>query len=331
MKPERIQKVLSESGVASRRRAEELIERRQVTVNGRPAVLGQKIDPSRDIVAIGGERVALLTGQKRLYIMLHKPRGYVTTMQDEMGRRCVADLLEDTPAPVYPIGRLDRNSEGLLLCTNDGDFANFIMHPRNQVAKTYRVTVRPDPTEGQLVALATGVPLETGMAQAQVMVLSKEPERTVLQMVLREGKNREIRRMCEAVGLTVARLKRTAVGPVKLGMLQPGSWRELTPAELAALRGSATKSAARAVAPKVAESSSRAQRAPRGAAKAADSHSQTQRASHRAGKPRAAGSLHAAGSSRGAGRNRSGAEGAWPAGKPWAAGGTQGAKPRRRP
>lgn len=248
MKAERIQKVLSESGVVSRRKAEELIERRQVTVNGRPAHLGQKIDPARDVVAIGGQRVALATQGKRLYIMLHKPRGYVTTMQDEMGRRCVADLLEDTPAPVYPIGRLDRASEGLLLCTNDGDFANFIMHPRNQVSKTYRVTVRPDPTEEQLVALSTGIKLPTGMAHAQVLVLVKEPGRTVLQMVLREGKNREIRNMCEAVGLTVARLKRVAVGPVKLGMLKPGSWRELTPAELSALRGSASTGAARSAA-----------------------------------------------------------------------------------
>ena len=128
--PVRIQKILSESGVMSRRKAEDYIEKGKVTVNGRKAVIGQKIDPVRDIIAVEGVRVDTRQHQKKIYLALHKPRGYVTTMSDEMDRRCVAQLVQDAPGRVYPIGRLDRNSEGLLLLTNDGDFANRIMHPR---------------------------------------------------------------------------------------------------------------------------------------------------------------------------------------------------------
>ena len=239
----RIQKVLSEHGIASRRKAEELIQRGKVTVNGHPALLGQRINPKRDVVAVEGERVYLGDKQKKYYIMLHKPRGYVTTMSDEQGRRCVKDLVSDIPARVYPVGRLDRNSEGLLLMTNDGAFANAIMHPSHHVSKTYRVTVRPDITEEQLAHLSVGVEIEPGVitGEAAVQVLSKEPGRVVLQMTIYEGHNRQIRRMCEAVGLEVVRLKRTSVGPVKLGMLQPGRHRELTPAELTALRNSMQK------------------------------------------------------------------------------------------
>ncbi|KAF5029795.1 Ribosomal large subunit pseudouridine synthase B [anaerobic digester metagenome] len=186
--------------------------------------------------------MALEKRAKKLYIMLNKPRGYVTTLSDELGRRCVAELVSEVPARVYPIGRLDKDSEGLLLLTNDGDFANLIMHPSHHISKTYRVTVRPDITEEQLVALSTGVMLDDGVATlpAQVQVEDKEPGRVVLRLTIFEGKNRQIRRMCEALGLEVARLRRVSVGPVKLGMLQPGKWRELTPAEVGALRGAVT-------------------------------------------------------------------------------------------
>lgn len=238
----RIHKLLSDQGVASRRGAERLIEEGRVTVNGRPAVIGQDVNPARDIVHIDGERVAFVKKAARYYILLNKPRGYVTTLSDELGRRCVAELLSDLPARVYPIGRLDKDSEGLLLLTNDGDFANFIMHPKNHVSKTYRVTVRPDISEEQLVTLSTGVTLDDGSvtAPAQVQVESQEPGRVVLRMTIYEGKNRQIRRMCEAVGLEVARLRRVSIGPIKLGMVQPGKWRELTPQEVGALRGAVT-------------------------------------------------------------------------------------------
>ncbi|MEG1994359.1 MAG: pseudouridine synthase, partial [Oscillospiraceae bacterium] len=238
----RIQKVLSDNGVLSRRKAEEAIEKGIVTVNGRKAIIGQKINPAKDLVAIGGENVALRKKTDKVYIMLHKPRGYVTTMSDELGRRCVADLVKDTPQKVYPIGRLDKNSEGLLLMTNDGDFANFVMHPSNHIAKTYRVTVRPDVTEDKLIALSSGVMVDgVKTSPAIVNVLEKENGRVVLLMTIYEGKNRQIRKMCEAVDLEVARLKRMSVGPVKLGMLQQGQWRELDAAEVIAIKNSAKK------------------------------------------------------------------------------------------
>ncbi|MEG1774573.1 MAG: pseudouridine synthase, partial [Oscillospiraceae bacterium] len=176
---------------------------------------------------------------QKLYIALNKPRGYVSTLSDELDRRCITDLVSDLPTRVYPIGRLDKDSEGLLLLTNDGDFANLIMHPRHHISKTYRLTVRPDVTEEQLITLSTGVKLDDDSitAPAQVQVESKEPGRVVLRITIFEGKNRQIRRMCEALGLEVARLRRVSVGPIRLGMLQPGKWRELTPAEVGAVRG----------------------------------------------------------------------------------------------
>ncbi len=233
----RIQKVLSENGILSRRRAEAYIEEGRITVNGRPAQPGAAVDVRTDIIAIDGERVQFAKKQHKVYLMLNKPRGYVTTLSDELGRRCVAELVEDAPEKVYPVGRLDKNSEGLLLFTNDGDFANYIMHPSHHVSKTYRVTVRPDVSEDQLTALSAGVEIDGRMtAPAEVLVLAKEPGRVVLQMVIREGRNRQIRKMCEAVGLEVARLKRTGEGPLRLGMLQPGQWRELTPQEVGSLR-----------------------------------------------------------------------------------------------
>ena len=233
----RIQKVLSEQGVASRRKVEEWITEGKIKVNGRPATLGQKINPNRDVVTIDGERVYFQKNNMKYYIMLHKPRGYVTTMSDELGRKCVAELVEDVPERVYPIGRLDKDSEGMLLFTNDGEFANFIMHPSHHISKTYRVTVRPDITDAQVVRLSTGVEIDgKKTSPAHVTVLEKEPGRVVLQMVIYEGRNRQVRKMCEAVGLEVARLKRTAIGPLKLGMLAPGKWRELRPGEIGMLR-----------------------------------------------------------------------------------------------
>ncbi len=239
----RIQKVLSDQGILSRRKAEEYIREGRIAVNGRGAVIGQPIDPARDVVLIDGKRVHFVKKKQNRYLMLYKPRGYVTTMSDELGRRSVDQLLEDFPERVYPIGRLDKDSEGLLLFTNDGAFANQMMHPSNHVAKTYRVTVRPEVTEEQLVLLSTGVDIGEGekTLPAQVHVLEKQPGRIVLQMTITEGKNRQIRRMCEALGLEVARLKRTAYGPQRLGMLQPGEYRELKPSEVSALRNAGSK------------------------------------------------------------------------------------------
>ena len=245
----RIQKVLSDQGVLSRRRAEQLIGEGRITVNGRPAQPGHPIDIRSDIVAIDGERVYFSKRKTSSYIMLHKPRGYITTMSDDRGRRCVADLVAGLPVHVYPVGRLDKDSEGLLLLTNDGNFANTLMHPGNRIGKTYRVTIRPDVSEKQLLQLSTGVKLDDGYVtqSAQVHVVDKAEGRVVLLITIFEGKNRQIRRMCEALGLEVARLKRTNIGPIKLGMLQPGEYRELTPAELTAIRGYINKASNRRV------------------------------------------------------------------------------------
>ena len=171
-----------------------------------------------------------------LYILLNKPRGYVTTTDDELGRKCVTQLVADVKERVYPVGRLDRVSEGALLMTNDGEFANLMMHPSHHVSKTYRVTVRPGITAQQVETLECGVELDGRLtAPAEVHVISKEEGRAVLEIILREGRTRQKRRMCEALDLEVSRLKRTAVGPIKLGMLQPGQWRDLTPAEVQTL------------------------------------------------------------------------------------------------
>lgn len=239
----RIQKVLSDQGILSRRKAEEYIAQGRITVNGRPAQVGHPIDVRKDIIAIDGERIYFSRRKQNLYIMLHKPRGYVTTMADEKGRRCVADLVADLPVKVYPVGRLDKDSEGLLLLTNDGSFANTLMHPSNHIGKTYRVTVPSGVTEDQLIQLSSGVSIDDGLGNADyttqpatVHVVDKTEGRTVLLITIFEGKNRQIRRMCEAVGLEVARLKRVSIGPVKLGMLKPGTYRELKPLELSALR-----------------------------------------------------------------------------------------------
>lgn len=232
----RLQKLIAESGLCSRRKAEEYIKQGKVKVNGHTASIGDGAT-LKDIISVDGERIYLSKKREKYYIMLNKPRGYVTTMSDELDRRCVTELLEDFPERVYPIGRLDRNSEGLLLFTNDGKLANDIMHPSRHVSKTYRVTVRPGITDEQLVQLSEGVVIDGRKTMpANVTVLTQEQGRVVIQVVIREGRNRQVRKMCEAVGLEVARLKRTAIGPVKLGMLKPGTYRELTSEELRALR-----------------------------------------------------------------------------------------------
>lgn len=242
MEKQRIQKIIAQSGFCSRRKAEELISSGRVKVNGRPCKLGDKSD-YKSTITIDGERLSVSAKRELYYIMLNKPRGYVTTMSDELDRKNVSELVSDLPERVYPVGRLDKNSEGLLLFTNDGKFANDIMHPSKHVTKTYRVTVRPPVTDEQLVKMSEGVLIDGKKTLPCVInVLTNESTRVVLQMVIKEGRNRQIRKMCEAVGLEVARLKRNAIGPVKLGMLKPGEYRELTSEELRALRTAISKS-----------------------------------------------------------------------------------------
>lgn len=230
----RVQKYLSECGVASRRKSEELIAQGVVRVNNKPVKLGDTLDPKRDTVTVRGRRVARTNNL--YYLLVNKPRGYVTTMDDDLGRKCVTELVSDIKERVYPVGRLDKVSEGALIMTNDGEFANALMHPSRHVPKTYRVTVRPEPTKQMIEHLSAGVELDGRMtAPAEVRIIEKLEDRTVLEFVLYEGRNRQIRRMCEAVGLEVARLKRIAVGNVKLGTLPAGKYRDLTEQEINSL------------------------------------------------------------------------------------------------
>lgn len=231
----RLQKFLSQCAVASRRKSEELILAGKVKVNGKVAGLGDKINPKRDTVTVSGKKI--VSNKKHYYIMLHKPRGFITTMEDEMGRKCVAELVKDVGARVYPVGRLDKDSEGLLIMTNDGDFANHLTHPSKHVPKTYRVTVRPSVSDEQLIAFNEGIEIDgRKTAPADAHIIDKSENRVVLEVILHEGRNRQIRRMCEELGLEVARLKRTHIGSIKLGMLPQGKWRELTEDEVHKLK-----------------------------------------------------------------------------------------------
>ena len=237
----RLQKVLADRGVASRRKAEELIESGAVRVNGHPARLGDKVDDRKDLITVRGKRIA--AAEEPTYLMLHKPRGYVTTLSDEKGRKCVADLIGDVGVRVYPVGRLDRDSEGLLLLTNDGDFSNAMMHPSAHVPKRYRVTMRSELTDDDVRRLQEGIVLDGRRTlPAEVLIVTQEgggetklPPRTVMEITIYEGRNRQIRRMCEELSLDVIRLKRVAFGGVKLGMLAPGKWRHLEPREVRTL------------------------------------------------------------------------------------------------
>lgn len=227
----RLQKHLADCGVASRRKAEELIENKKVRVNGRIATLGDKVDPIRDKVTVSGKTVVSVN--KKVYIMLHKPRGFVSTVSDELGRKCVTDLVKDVGVRVFPVGRLDKDSEGLLLMTNDGEFSNSLTHPSKHVTKTYRVTVGGSVSEEQIVTLCTGVVIDDKKTlPCDCFVAERKADRTVLIFIITEGRNRQIRKMCDAVGLNVLRLKRTEIAGVKLGMLPQGKWRDLNEKEM---------------------------------------------------------------------------------------------------
>lgn len=229
----RIQKALSEAGIASRRKSEEMIQQGRVKVNGHPAIIGMKINPRKDLVTIDGNKVNMVQKVKKYYLALYKPRGYVTTMSDEFGRKNVSELVADIDARLYPVGRLDKDSEGLIIMTNDGDFANKLMHPRHGISKVYRVTTSKPITDRGLLDLTEGVVIDGKKTlPAEVRILVEEENRTVLQVAITEGRNRQIRKMFEAIGADVRRLKRMQIGSVKLGMLKPREHRNLTKLEL---------------------------------------------------------------------------------------------------
>lgn len=236
----RLQKFMAEQGVASRRKSEELILAGKVKVNGHVAQIGMKINPRKDLVTVGKQKLTNVKNRKMVYIMLNKPRGYVTTVSDELGRKTVMDLLPDFGVRIYPVGRLDKDSEGLLLLTNDGSFTNCMTHPSHEYAKVYRVTVRPSVDDNILYNLRNGIEIDGRVtAPCEVTVLTEEENRVVLEFVLHEGRNRQIRKMCESQGLEVARLKRISIGPIKLGMLKQGDYRELSEQDVKKLLRSA--------------------------------------------------------------------------------------------
>ena len=233
---ERVQKIIARAGVCSRRQAEELIRAGRVRINDRTAQLGDTAQPGTDRIWVDGK---LLEPEKAaVYLMLNKPRGYVTTLSDELGRKTAAELVSGCDVRVFPVGRLDKDSEGLLLFTNDGALMQRLIHPSGEVDKTYHVTVS-GALEGCEIRLSQMRELEgEPIAPAQVRVLKRSGDRAELEVVIHQGKNRQIRRMCSACGLTVRRLQRVAEHTLTLGSLPPGQWRYLTDEEVQALKGS---------------------------------------------------------------------------------------------
>lgn len=232
---ERLQKIIAQAGLCSRRAAESWIVEGRVTVNGRKAALGDQADPARDRVCVDGKPLG--TKKQKRYLMLYKPRGYVTTLHDERGRKDVSLLVQDCGDRVYPVGRLDYDSEGLLLMTNDGAVTQRLTHPSHEVDKTYLVSVRGDLS--RIPELGEAMEIDGyRIRPAQIYIISQGDGQARLSMTIHEGRNRQIRKMCEKCGLSVRRLKRIAVGTLKLDQnLAPGKWRELTPEEIAYLQG----------------------------------------------------------------------------------------------
>ncbi len=231
---ERISKILSAYGVCSRRAAEELIRNGRITVNGTVADLGQKADAQIDLICVDGE--ALKEKSEFCYIMLHKPRGYVTTVSDDKGRRTVMGLIRDIPERVWPVGRLDMDSEGLLLFTNDGDLTNHLLHPSHEIDKLYQVWVNGD-IAGAIPVLRNMTKLDgEAIRKPYVKLLRKNDRGGMLSIIIHEGKNRQVRRMCAAASLQVSRLKRVREGALSLGDLPMGKWRYLTEEEVTLLK-----------------------------------------------------------------------------------------------
>ena len=236
---ERLQKIIAESGLMSRRAAELAISEGRVRINGRPARLGDRGESS-DRITLDG--VELPRKEEKRYYMLNKPRGYVCSLHDEQGRKSVRELLPASAGRVYPVGRLDLMSEGLLLLTNDGEFANRVMHPSSRILKTYRTRVEGDGLEARIARLREPFELDGVFVRAvQVRILKKTDREAVLDITIGEGRNREIRRMCEEAGLHVARLTRIAEGELRLGDLPSGRYRPLSAEEIASVMGESTE------------------------------------------------------------------------------------------
>ena len=238
MEEVRIQKYLSECGVVSRRAAEKAIENGEVTVNGEKAEIGQKIRPDKDKVRYRNRPVAMTRkDSKRIYLLVYKPVGYVTTMKDEMGRKCVKELVSGLGKRVYPVGRLDKDSEGLLIMTNDGELTNKLTHPRHKIPKIYHVRVAGEISADDLRALSSPMVIDDyEIHPVKCEIVKRSNEHTVIRMTLYEGRNRQIRKMCEQVGLEIEKLKRVAIGNITLGDLRPGKFRNMTLSQIKYLK-----------------------------------------------------------------------------------------------
>lgn len=232
----RLQKFLAEANVASRRKAEEMIQAGRVRVNGKTVTeLGTKVDDEKDVVEADGKEV-MIEG-KLVYIMLNKPEGCVTTAHDQFNRRTVLDLVEGVSERIYPVGRLDYDTSGLIILTNDGDLTYRLTHPKHNVAKTYIALVDREPTEEEIHTFENGVVIDgRKTAKARLKVIKQDDVGAYLMIVIHEGRNRQVRKMCEAIGHPVRRLKRTATGKLTLGKLKKGQWRYLTDEEIAYLK-----------------------------------------------------------------------------------------------
>ncbi|MBQ9744332.1 MAG: rRNA pseudouridine synthase [Clostridia bacterium] len=233
----RLQKFFTDNKIMSRRSAEKVIEAGNVKVNGITAQLGDKVDPEKDTVTYNGKIIKNIAEKKR-YIMLNKPLGYVSTASDEKGRQTVLDLVTDVGERIYPVGRLDMYSEGLLILTNDGELTNRLTHPKNNMSKVYSVIIKGDISPEQLSTLTSPMEIDGyKLKPVKVRIISQKNGATNTLFTLNEGRNRQIRKMCEKCGLTIMRLTRIAIGKLKLNDLERGKWRELTDSEVAYLSG----------------------------------------------------------------------------------------------
>jgi 23S rRNA pseudouridine2605 synthase len=223
----RLQKAMSRCSIASRRACEILIKEGKVAINGALAKIGDKVDLKTDKITLCGKSCKIVKNKK--YIAIYKPRGYVTTMRDEYNRKSVADLVKNIETRIYPVGRLDKDSEGLLIMTNDGDFANFLLHPSNHVEKVYEIEVKPRILNFQIKKLKDPAKLlSCSLLPVKVFLVKNYLNKSILRLTLREGKNRQIRKMCEALGIRIEKLKRISIGKLKLNRLIPGKYREFS-------------------------------------------------------------------------------------------------------
>ena len=252
--PERLQKILADRGLASRRKAEDLIREGRVTVNGKVAVIGEKADPEKDAIKIDGRRLSV--SPEKMYVLFYKPKNVVTTVRDPEDRPTVMDLLAIPKPRLFPVGRLDYDAEGVILLTNDGDLAHQLAHPSHEVPRTYWVKVKGKPKKEELQRLSRGIRLEDGITAPCAIAPLRETEgNTWVEMVLHQGKNRQLKRMWEKLGYPVLKLKRVGFGGLKLGSLQPGEYRLLRPEEVQKLKNRASSSA-----PKIHPPASRSER-----------------------------------------------------------------------